>query len=54
MFFKANKSALYAIMGIALASTGSAALADVLVTRSSGSIARAFPRGSDKQRNPAV
>lgn len=46
MFFKANKSALYAVMGIALAATGSAALADVLVTRSSGSIAREFPRGS--------
>jgi len=46
MFFKANKSALYAVMGIALASTGSAALADVLVTRSSGSIAREIPRGT--------
>lgn len=46
MFFKANKSALYAIMGIALASTGSAALADVLVTRSSGAIAREIPRGT--------
>lgn len=46
MFFKANKSALYAIMGVALASTGSAAMADVLVTRSSGAIAREIPRGS--------
>lgn len=46
MFFKANKSALYAIMGVALASTGSAALADVLVTRSSGAIAREIPRGT--------
>ncbi|MGJ8537623.1 MAG: hypothetical protein ACSHW2_10755 [Parasphingopyxis sp.] len=46
MFFKANRSTLYAIMGIALASTGSAALADVLVTRSSGTIAREIPRGS--------
>lgn len=46
MFYKVNKSALYAIMGVALASTGSAALADVLVTRSTGSIAREIPRGS--------
>lgn len=46
MFFKTNRSTLYAIMGIALASTGSAALADVLVTRSSGTIAREIPRGS--------
>jgi hypothetical protein len=46
MFYKANKSALYAIMGVALTSTGSAALADVLVTRSTGAIAREIPRGS--------
>ena len=46
MFYKVSKSALFATAGIALASMGSAAMADVLVTRSSGAIAREYPRGS--------
>lgn len=46
MFYRVSKSALFATAGIALASMGSAAMADVLVTRSSGAIAREYPRGS--------
>jgi hypothetical protein len=46
MFFKANKTVIYATIGLALASMGSAAVADVLVTRSSGAAARQYPRGT--------
>ncbi|MEO1169667.1 MAG: hypothetical protein AAFW97_13250 [Pseudomonadota bacterium] len=46
MFYKASKSALYAVAGIALASMGGTAMADVLVTQSSGAIGRELPRGT--------
>ncbi|QLC21321.1 hypothetical protein HFP51_03445 [Parasphingopyxis sp. CP4] len=46
MFYRVSKSLMVATAGIALASMGSAAMADVLVTRSSGAIAREHPRGS--------
>ena len=46
MFYRVSKSALLATAGIALASMGTAAMADVLVTRSSGAIAREYPRGA--------
>ena len=46
MFYKASKSALYAVAGVALATMSGTAMADVLVTQSSGAIGRELPRGT--------
>ncbi len=46
MFCKVNRPIMYGIAAAALATTSTAAMADVLVTRSSGSAAREYPRGT--------
>ncbi|WP_299328326.1 hypothetical protein [Parasphingopyxis sp.] len=46
MFYKASKSAFYAVAGVALAAMSGTAMADVLVTQSSGAIGRELPRGT--------
>ncbi|MBC2778035.1 hypothetical protein [Parasphingopyxis marina] len=54
MFYKANKALIYATMGLSVASMGSAAMADVLVTRSSGAAARQYPRGTRLDDNQVI
>ncbi len=54
MCYKPSKSLAYAMMGLALAATSGAALADVLVTYSSGAAARAYPRGARLDDNAQI
>ena len=46
MFFKGNRIGVLLVAGCAMASIGSMAAADVLVTQSSGEAARQYPRGT--------
>ena len=54
MFYRKSKAAIYALAGISLASLGSAALADVLVTQSAGAVARQHPRGTRIADNTSI
>ncbi|MCA1749272.1 MAG: hypothetical protein LC634_06980, partial [Sphingomonadales bacterium] len=46
MFCKANRFGVLLLAGAAMASVSTAAIADVLVTRSIGAAAREYPRGT--------
>lgn len=54
MFYTGSKSVLYAAAGVALASMAAPAMADALVTNSSGAIAREYPRGTRLDDNQVI
>ena len=54
MFYKARKIGFYALAGASLAAISGTALADVLVTQSSGAAAREYPRGTKLADNAVI
>ncbi len=54
MFYKVNKAAVYATLGISLAAMSGTAFADALVNNSAGAAAREYPRGTRLADNAVI